>query len=57
MGRTKGISHRAMCFLMPGTGEDAIAGPFKMLDEQDWPGGYAQKFRALRPVVDEVLEG
>jgi len=28
-----------------------------MLDEQDWPGGYAQKFRALKPMVDEILAG
>lgn len=29
----------------------------KAVDESDWPGGVEQKFRALKPSVDALLEG
>lgn len=31
--------------------------PFGLADEGDWPGGPPQRFRALRQVVDRLLEG
>lgn len=31
--------------------------PFSLLDEGDWPGGQLQRFRALRTVVEPLLEG
>lgn len=31
--------------------------PFGLADEGDWPGGNAQRFRALRQVVEPLLEG
>ncbi|WIA36231.1 hypothetical protein OEZ86_007564 [Tetradesmus obliquus] len=30
---------------------------FTLFDEGDWPGGIVQRFRALRPLVEGVLEG
>jgi hypothetical protein len=30
---------------------------FMLFDEGDWPGGIVQRFRALRPLVEGVLEG
>ncbi|KAI8476508.1 MAG: hypothetical protein J3K34DRAFT_240249 [Monoraphidium minutum] len=31
--------------------------PFTLSDEGDWPGGMIQRFRALRQVVEPILEG
>jgi len=31
--------------------------PFTLPDEGDWPGGQLQRFRALRTVVEPLLEG
>jgi hypothetical protein len=30
---------------------------YGLLDEGDFPGGVQQKFRALRPLVEAMLEG
>jgi len=29
----------------------------RLLDESDWPGGLAQRFRVVRPLVERVLDG
>jgi hypothetical protein len=36
---------------------DADADKVKILDETDWPGGVVQKFRALRPLVEGLVDG
>lgn len=39
------------------TGADGSADLIRANDESDWPGGVQQRFRALRPLVDGLLEG
>lgn len=36
---------------------DSDADKVKILDETDWPGGVVQKFRALRPLVEGLVDG
>jgi hypothetical protein len=45
----------ALFTLVPGTPLEEW--PITSYQESDWPGGAAQKFRALRLLVDQLLDG